>query len=162
MLARVVLHDRPAPNSVGCGALDFGGAVDELVAWLGQQFDADEAAARLMDQHYPSPWDGADRGWMAHVVADGPDFREVTRLEQWQGQPDGLWLGDIIDHIARHDPARVLREIEAKRDLLRFAEGIHDHYETFTTGVFSRLEETLRLYALAYADRPGYQESWRP
>jgi hypothetical protein len=106
--------------------------VDDLVQWLRIQLDDEAEAARAAMDRESDWWWGDDAG---------------TPAER---------------HIARHDPARVLREIEAKRDLLRFAEGIHDHHETFTTGVASRLEDTLRLFAAAYADRPGYQETWRP
>jgi len=105
----------------------------ELVEWLRAQLAEDERIARAADA-------AKEDGWWWGPESESPAER----------------------HIAAHDPARVLRDIDAKRDLLRFAEGVHDHHETFTAGVAARLEETLRLFALAYADRPGYREEWAP
>lgn len=118
----------------------------ELVQWLRAQLDEDERIARAVTT------EGVWRVGRSHGGAS-------VEGEGWT-----VAGADALDgaHIAAHDPARVLREIEAKRDLLRFAEGIHDHHETFTTGVAARLEATLRLFAAAYADRPGYREEWRP
>jgi hypothetical protein len=125
--------------------------MDDLVRWLGEQYDEDERIARAAAEE-----NGPDWHYDGHAVITRREGDLVAVGSQdFMGPERGV-------HIAVHDPARVLREIDAKRDLLRFAEGIHDHHETFTTGVASRLEKTLRLFALAYADRPGYQESWRP
>jgi hypothetical protein len=112
--------------------------VDDLVQWLASCLDEDEAAAQ----------DALKRTTTTRRRIGGEWVEDVVQPPEWRRS---VW-----------GPARVLREIDAKRDLLRFAEGIHDHHETFTTGVAARLEETLRLFALAYADRPGFQESWRP
>jgi hypothetical protein len=69
--------------------------------------------------------------------------------------------------MAAHDPARVLREIDAKRqiiDLHRSGQhhqcrtGEHDDGYAKWVGICT----TLRLLALPYADRPGYRNEWRP
>lgn len=89
-----------------------------LIDFLEARLKEDQDAAELMAKYYPPPWDVYDRGWMARVYGDEP-FWEVTRLEQgsWieNGSPP---LGSIIEHVARHDPARVLREVAAKRAIL--------------------------------------------
>lgn len=69
-------------------------------------------------------------------------------------------------HIARHDPARVLRDIEAKRQLLdRYAEvasnDIDEPYE-YAYGWANGLGAAVRLLALPYADHPDYRDDWRP
>jgi len=52
-------------------------------------------------------------------------------------------------HIARHDPARVLAECEAKRRILTYAEHNDDVY-------------LLGSYlALPYADHESFQAEWR-
>ena len=63
-------------------------------------------------------------------------------------------------HIVRHDPARVLAEVAAKR---RIVDGLADAdpYSGYITATFTA-EDALRLLALPYADRPGYREEWRP
>lgn len=65
-------------------------------------------------------------------------------------------------HIARHDPARVLVEVEATRELLRVAAAAADFAPTFTTGVAAKLEDVLRLFALPYTDHPDYRPEWAP
>jgi len=121
--------------------------MDDLVQWLSEILDTDEEWARAAADEYGSVWTANVR--MQAVTSDtGADI--VTEPFT------------PLDHIAEYDPARVLREIDAKRDLLRLAERAHDYHETFTSGFASALEGTLRLFALAYADRPGYREEWRP
>lgn len=78
----------------------------------------DEAAAKACAEVYPSPWEMSDRGWMATVRGDAPNFRVVSTLDQ-EHAPEG-WVGDRLDHIARHDPARVLAECKAKRAIIEF------------------------------------------
>jgi hypothetical protein len=146
--------------------------MDDLVRWLGVQLDEDERIAKAAT---PGPWwHNPGKQWLGPEAFEKYDLRQGEEFvgyggphpftgavastgpaSNMQGMKDAAF-------IAAHDPARALREIDAKRDLLRFAEGIHDHHETFTTGVAARLERTLRLFALAYVDRPGYREEWRP
>ena len=128
--------------------------MDDLLGWLGVQLDEDERIARAATL---GPWVTADHDDQTGML----EVRTVHEPDIMIGYVADVATADAL-HIAAHDPARVLREIDAKRDLLRFAEGIHDHHETFTSGVAARLEGTLRLFALAYADRPGYREEWRP
>jgi hypothetical protein len=141
--------------------------VEDLVQWLRAQLDEDERIARAAT---PGPWRQHDThlGQYGHTATVLSGEGNDTDLRAWLpsmsqeswDEARNVW-NDAV-HIAEHGPARVLQEIDAKRDLLRFAEGVYDHHETFTTGVAARLEKTLRLYALAYVDRPGYLESWRP
>ncbi|MFE2965530.1 DUF6221 family protein [Streptomyces sp. NPDC059340] len=128
--------------------------MDELVRWLGEQLDEDERIARDAD---PGPWksDSLGRHDQAAIKLGSPTSTSLIQFDGSRAAANG-------QHVARHDPARVLREIEAKRDLLRLAERAHDYHETFTSGFASALEGTLRLFALAYADRPGYREEWAP
>ncbi|MGW3659971.1 DUF6221 family protein [Streptomyces sp. NPDC005151] len=72
-------------------------------------------------------------------------------------------------HIARHDPARVLHEIKAKRGLLkRYAEpeasdGLSDSFNKFTASMERTvLTEVFRHLSLAYANHPDYRDNWRP
>ncbi|MFE2039700.1 DUF6221 family protein [Streptomyces sp. NPDC059477] len=91
-------------------------------------------------------------------------------------------------HIAAHDPARALREIDAKRQIL----ALHIQEDTGAEGCIEYLDQygwqswmplarlkcaicglaepdgkgipctTLRVLALPYADRDGYRYEWRP
>lgn len=98
----------------------------------------------------------------------------LATVEQWQSV-NGKWMmrrtyaGTIQEmdpsaagHIARHDPARVLREVAAKRQIIAneqdrvieegpLPERMRDSIET----------DVIALLALPYADHPDYQEAWR-
>lgn len=63
-------------------------------------------------------------------------------------------------HAARHDPARVLTDIEAKREVVRLAERAHDYHESFMNGFAAALEQTLRMFARAYRDHPDFDPAW--
>lgn len=84
--------------------------------------------------------------------------RTVVVLDTGAEIPD-VYLGPA-DHIARFDPARMFREVEAKRALL-------DLYETEqatgpTAGYLEGLRQALALLASAYADHADHRASWRP
>lgn len=67
------------------------------------------------------------------------------------------------EHIARHDPARVLREVEAKRQLLemyREAKVYYDANRSAPAGEAHGLWTAVRLLALAWADHPDYRAEW--
>ncbi|MEC3994023.1 DUF6221 family protein [Actinacidiphila sp. DG2A-62] len=89
-------------------------------------------------------------------------------------------------HIARHDPARVLREAEAKRKIVEdYASALSErqavraeirkilHTDPDAFGELSRQENALidkaeallpivRIVSTVYADHPDYREEWRP
>jgi len=158
--------------------------VDDLITWLRAQLDRDKKAAEEMKKVYPTPWELADRGWMVRIVADKPHFREVVRLEQ-QHAPDGYgWLSDAVEHVFLQDPDRQLREVEAKRQLVKRhlpanpdaepREGLPGwpdkpwlYCATCGSGEPNEYPitwpcETLKLVALPFSDRPGYREDWKP
>ena len=112
--------------------------VEDLARWLGVQLDEDERIARAAD---------ADLSNLTGYVEI--EYPEVTADET---------------HALRHRPARVLREIDAKRRIL--AEHPLNGWvcDTCDNGEVDQVFPcpTLRLLALPYADRPGYREEWAP
>lgn len=161
--------------------------MDDLVRWLGEQFDEDERVAREACK-YASPAWHLDEEFGETVLWWPPEFH--TRYEE-----DKHWRGlaidqDIAPHIAEWDPARVLREIDAKRRLVDdFTSERHhvndgdcwytcpaatearDGGETCDDsrrggacdcGRDARVERRLRLLAFPYEARPGYRAEWRP
>lgn len=91
--------------------------------------------------------------------------------EDWRG----TGFQQVSEHIARHDPARVLAECEAKRRIVESHEdagkswsrsgGIEHACSMCGTADEYPVEWpclTLRLLALPYADHPDYDQSWRP
>jgi hypothetical protein len=123
--------------------------VSDLVTWLRAQLDEDERVARAVA--------GSGR-WVKY--SEGGDG---AAIETEPGGDPGAIIGDdaMATHIARHNPARVLAEVEAKRSILEMHEEGDKHgdcaicFAVWPCG-------TLKALAWPYADRPGYDEAWRP
>ena len=133
----------------------------DIVEFLNAQYDRIEAAAKLMAKYYAPPWEVWDRGWMARVYGDKEPFWEVTRLEQWVGmEQDTPDLGSIIEHVALHDPDRVLADIASKRRLVELHGDQHECTDTRASEYPYVGCETLRLLAAPFSGEPGYKEEW--
>jgi hypothetical protein len=138
-----------------------------LIEFLKARLDEDERRARDCAVVYPSTWEVEDRGYHAHVVADGPNFLHVTDLEQEQAaKPE--WVGDRLQHIAHHDPARVLREVAAKRMILELRYSWNLEAERYPEPPFGHIfqahintaDAILRTLASVYSDHPDYRTEW--
>lgn len=119
-----------------------------LVEFLRARLDEDEQAAR--EAHYEG------QRWISEEedVCRWPDDELVHIADRKRDAA----------HIARHDPARVLAEVEAKRQMVDLAAGMLaaakgdsevDHY-----GGLSAAEETLLLLARPFRDHPDFDSSW--
>ena len=140
--------------------------MDDLITFVRARLDEREKAAQAMQRVYPTPWDIPDRGWMARVTADGPNFLEVVRIEQDQA-PEDAYLADVIEHVWRNAPDYALDDIESKRRIVElYAE--HSEYDDpgtsyeHATGRICGLGEAVRLLAIPFAAHPDYREEWRP
>ncbi|MGW4703253.1 DUF6221 family protein [Streptomyces sp. NPDC004285] len=121
--------------------------MDDLIAFLRARLDDD---AELALAASPGPW---------HPDEEHDEVLAVDDVTVAEGFAlSGRQLRATVDHIARHDPARVLAEVDAKRRRLdQIAEAIaagHDSYDLAAV--------LLPLEALPYADHPDYQDTWRP
>ncbi|MEU5531862.1 DUF6221 family protein [Streptomyces sp. NPDC020362] len=135
-------------------------AQEELVRFLRARFQEDAQVAR--DAIVGAP--GAVWGVLAddiEQVLTSQDGRTThTPLVQF-GADDPVKL---LTHVARHDPARVLRELDARQALLDEHGARHGRCRTcagrrLTTGLRSPCA-TLRLLALPFAGHPDYDPSW--
>lgn len=118
--------------------------VDDLVQFLRDRIADDQriaAAAR-----------GQGEGRWRHETG-----YHSGRVEDERGETvvydEGAPLEEEAAHIARHDPARVLRDTEARR-------GILDTLQE--EGGDRMFADIFRLLALSYTDHPDYDEAWRP
>ncbi|MYS91450.1 hypothetical protein GTY47_17700 [Streptomyces sp. SID5464] len=149
-------------------------AAREFVQWLRAQLDEDERVARAATL---GPWVQSGIGDYGWTVDFGRPGAGVETADTEQGLADA-------DFIAVHNPARVLREIDAKRRILdlyatavedrlalraRMREVIHSDADEFgrlhlqeseLIKTAECLAPVTRLLALPYADRPGYREEW--
>ncbi|WP_158721174.1 DUF6221 family protein [Streptomyces sp. NRRL S-241] len=170
--------------------------MDLFMQFLHSRLDEDEEAARraaaLCGCHpAAASWefrDGDDEeGGRILVVGDPHPVllgkrRRLAR--RWNRSYDGLFAAQ---HIVRHDPARVLAEVDAKRRMLEahaivhreigwLADGEeaydelpvcgacvlkHTHYPS-RDNVPEGACLTARLLALPYASHPEYRDEWRP
>ncbi|WP_405634438.1 DUF6221 family protein [Streptomyces sp. NBC_00056] len=150
--------------------------MDDLVQWLGAQLDEDERLARAATL---GPWVQSGIGDYGWTVDFGRPGAGVETADTEQGLADA-------DFIAAHNPARVLREIDAKRRILapyaaaleqrqvirarmrRVIDSDPDEFgrlhrkENRLIDVAESLAPVVALLALPFADRPGYREEWRP
>lgn len=126
---------------------------NDLVAFLRARLDEDEQIAR---DPMAETWTKAESPSI-FVMGGGELVAETGAFADAR-------------HIARHDPARVLTEVDAKRRILKvhFRRRSHDWDEPGVKG-FDCAQcadrfpcTTLRLLALPYADHPDYREEWRP
>jgi hypothetical protein len=127
--------------------------------WLAR-LDEDARAAQAAQ---PGPWN-PDGG---SVYASHPTDQVVTYTES-------------AGHIARHDPARVLVEVDAKRRIVAEYQASVSEWRALTsgdcewkrgesgpelqrlTGRLLGLELAVRHHAAVHAEHPDYDEAWRP
>lgn len=127
--------------------------MDDLIKFLNDQLDKDE--------------------WIATGAArtSGSEWVPAALQSPFDARMD--------DHIARHDPARALQDVEAKRRImaehkqfLGHRENVPDGEPTTGCGTCDTSSDgwiepngyclTLRLLALPYDTHPDYCEEWRP
>ena len=149
--------------------------MDDLARWLGAQLDEDERIAQGAD---PGPWKNNSLGRhdQSVIKLGPPTSASLIQFDGSRAAANGA-------HVARHDPARVLREIDAKRQLLddftvtarirdeaaMRIKAAGDHPDPKDLETWDRaqreaaiLEGPVKLAASPLADRPGYREEWRP
>lgn len=143
--------------------------MDDLIAFLSARLDEDEAAARAVKDN-SAPWDGqwqprernaleTRNGWVLAVsIPIGSDFAP-----------------GVVEHIARHDPARALREVAAGRAIL----DRHMPHETAFDGLACNWcsEDVddrpqiakerwpcpdVRSLAAVWDGHPDYRSEWKP
>jgi hypothetical protein len=142
--------------------------MSDLVEFLRARIDEDAQMARKTSA----------KCWHAeihhHRRTNEPVLYEVHPVAELEGNGDGgvTTAGDA-EHIARHDPARVLREVEAKRRIL---DEVVDEATSLDMSVDNDrrvgfrdeasepyLGDTLlRLLANPYVDHPDYRSEWAP
>lgn len=125
-----------------------------LTEFVAARLDEDEAAASHTS---PAPWQATP---LATYVSDANDVRVAALAFTEDGR-----------HIARHDPARALREVAAKRAILA------EHRQWVfggTTGCSTCHAgheigdpppgpcPTLRALAAVYSDHRDYDPAWAP
>jgi hypothetical protein len=179
-----LVHERDTGRVLRWTGRDW---VDDLPGWLSVQLDEAEQLARAATS---GPWwdspvlaapgyhtiRGGPRSWRGFDGSLGGDTRPVARIEPAPDCEGSFVTNHDADaeFIARWDPARAVREVQANRRILaRHAPRDHlcpdpidrDGYIWFEAGEERRADipcGDLRDLAAPYSDRPGFAEEWRP
>jgi hypothetical protein len=118
----------------------------------------DEAVAHAA-RVAPSPWTVTGLGY-SPCVADADDDAICYAEDSGNGEMHR----DVAAHVARHDPAHVLADCEAKR---RIVERCSHDFWMFGSPTPTRQPNTfeaqwiLAALALPYADHEDFREEWR-
>lgn len=136
-----------------------------LTDFLLARITEDEEVARAAS---PSPWSFPGVESVAGGTLYDADRRIVDLVYEQPEDHDGSIVRHLLvpeadangAHIARHDPARVLVECEAKRRIV----GRHDVVDAAGGCAFCGEPapcEHLRILASVYADHLDYRAEWR-
>lgn len=118
-----------------------------IAEFLKARLDEDEAAARAAT---PGPWLALDGG----VQSAGDEW-------QWPvADTDSARNREDRAHVARHDPARALREVATKRRIVKMASVLARTPPNPAVGAFGT--EMLKQLAAVWSDHPAYRPEWRP
>ena len=113
----------------------------DLISFLNARLDEDEAIAQSAAKRMGSP------DWRQAATDDGRDTVVMGERE--------VGLHSLLGtHIARHDPARVLREVEADRKLIAAYEDVPEFSDPWIG-----LDLAVRIRAAIWNDHPDY-EGW--
>jgi hypothetical protein len=100
-------------------------------------------------------------------MTKGNLLHTVNTLDRMIGEPPIMtesWMDSR--HIAEWHPARVLREVEARRRTVEQFTMIElpekSNGDAAVIGAYVKMQAVLRLLALPYADHPDYRPEWAP
>jgi hypothetical protein len=123
---------------------------------------------------------GLDEFLLARIAEDkrvAMDAAGADGQTSWRADAIGVAPGGpgSAEHVARHDPARVLAECEARRRIVQACRDARPEMTFLGTrppgmadfpiaalGQHQLAAVTLALLALPYADHPHYRPEWRP
>lgn len=128
-----------------------------LAEFLLARIAEDEAAAREVTDFFYSEgrWKW---GFALPVKVALTDERGSVMVATRDDGP--TWM--VCDHIARHDPARVLAECEAKRRIVeRYVDTTYFEPTPFTAYDLA-LHHVMCDLATVYADHPDFRDEWKP
>ncbi|WP_097982818.1 DUF6221 family protein [Streptomyces sp. f150] len=144
---------------------------DALVAFLKARLDDDERTAQAAT---PGPWCDSG-GYVTDIDEDGHSRVQVTDFGTQDEDSEGSGPQGQADsaHIARHDPARTLREVEAARAVIGLYEEAGNRMDRAMNDSDTvayqeaRVEQrTLRKVLLheaaVHEAHPDYLPEWQP
>jgi hypothetical protein len=116
-----------------------------IVDFLNARLQEDEETAQAAT---PGPWEVDDADYDTAVIAGG----------RWGGEGNVFDRKADAHHVARHDPARALREVTAKRAILELF-AISDEEGFGGSEGWTLMRDAVRQIAAVYPDCP---DEWKP
>lgn len=130
--------------------------MDDLVQFLRHYLDLEERRTRCAFGKSPQ--------WYPGSAYDEPNNPERANVANGADEPiTGDTLADFADHIAANDPARVLADIDIKRQIIdAYAEAAaNEGHAEHTDGRANGLGHAVRLLSLPYSHLRDYKPEWR-
>lgn len=136
----------------------------EIAAFLAARLGEDEATAKAATA---GPWE---------FEGDDPTDDELYSIHDGIVDLTGVTVAFTRDrqvangrHMARHDPTRTIREVEASRALIeryKRACAVRESVVSFTAGQDDGYRQAcldaIRDLAAIHSDHPDYQQEWKP
>ena len=129
-----------------------------LTEFVAARLDEEETAARIAELRFPGPWETAEAGGglpgAVDLFAAGDEISAAVVRGSY-----------LADYLIRHDPARVLREVAAKRAILAWWQrGDRDPEGPAPSPTYENYRKSLPGYQLllhlaaVWSDHPDYEK----
>jgi Family of unknown function (DUF6221) len=136
--------------------------MSDIRAFLTARLDEDEARARAAQKKRRGPW------WSFRFLVNNarPGKKGVvTPTARDRGSVAQAISPAVAIHIARHDPARVLRDVAAKRKILADYEKLLGERKSHPgdlaqAGALLALLGVIRGLAAVDSDHPDFRQEW--
>lgn len=158
LLARIA-EDEAVARAATSGPWEWWNLEGVDQGWSDNGPNLQRTSAEWKRCEYFCTWPDGDTDHRGEKGKPGHEHKDTTEvIGSWGHDAWGISIEPTdAEHIARHDPARVLAECAAKRaivesllDLLVSGGPSHHHYR-----------HMLRTLAAVYADHDQYQEAWK-
>lgn len=132
----------------------------DLVSFVQARIAEDEAAARATAENYPPPWRGREVDDEGDSIETNVVFDTSHRTVVWWESGSREAMDRLGEHIAGHDPARVLADCAAKRAIVEQYRRAVANQEFGRSHVVLALAAVLMQLAQPYAGHPDFAPSW--
>lgn len=149
-----------------------------LTDFLLQRIAEDEEVARAAGAgehwHAEQDWTRRSTDWTVTTTSTRTLFQCSTEWIHEDGRGIGVAMRSEVEHIARHDPTRVLAECKAKRMIVKIHVEIDEAYTAPRIRCCQNCSAygeypgegwpcaTIAALVSVYADHPDFREEWRP
>lgn len=154
MLVRELHWQRPVPGV--WAVTDTMPVTDDIVAFIRARLDEDADLVETIREggfHAPTWTSQPNEEGTWPILCEPDDSTPIGYIT------DGRWE---IQHVARHDPARVLRGVEAKRRIVAECEYNINYHLAVGARAVLLATVTLKLLASEWSDHADYQQEWAP